>query len=248
MSFEQFLESLSIPRACEVSQKIYKKHFIDNLNLSKSQSKLLSSKVSEIKWLYTIKPDNSNIQSYQDEDREYLEIAFIHVTLASTKQSDAIIEIIQKIPYPLVLLLTFESLLQISLAHKRINKSDTTKLTIQEYLSTPWIDLQNPKEVEKGFVASLSFDNLDIKNLYRLYQDYASKLIALKSSMISGTYTDKIDAEKHKELLSKIEVLEIEIKSIKSQIKNETQFNEKVALNMRLKELEKTAEGLTKIL
>nr|MBC8556038.1 DUF4391 domain-containing protein [Candidatus Brocadiales bacterium] len=81
--FDSFLLSLGIPNACKLNKSIYKKMFLDNGILDATDKKCLKDDVDKIRWLYTLKPGTINIAPYNDSEREYPEVAVLHIELSS---------------------------------------------------------------------------------------------------------------------------------------------------------------------
>ena len=78
-----FLNQLSIPKSCELNKPVYKKYFLENRILDATDKKALKEDVSKIRWLYTLKPSTINISPYSDDERDYPEVAILHVELLS---------------------------------------------------------------------------------------------------------------------------------------------------------------------
>ena len=85
-----------------------------------------------------------NIKPFKDEIREYNEIEFINVLLKVPYKIKRIADIIMRtIPYPIVLTFENENKIRIFTGHQSTNLSDSSKNTIDEFIFTDWIDLNN---------------------------------------------------------------------------------------------------------
>jgi hypothetical protein len=178
-----------------------------------------------------------NIPVLVTESLEYIEVAYIHVALESKAHFKKIAEVIHRIPYPVVLMMTYHNELCISTALKRINQADVSKLTVEEYLYSGWIDLDAPSSEENAFLESMQIKQLSFENFYAFYQDIAHRIVALRASVLGGTFSTEQTPQK-KQILDKIQPLQEQIVSLKSSIKKESQFNAKVRLNMQVKSIE----------
>jgi len=242
-SFDTFMESLGIPEVCHLNQKLFKKQFYALAKLNKVQRDQFSKEVSSIIWTHTLKKGSINIPPLVTNRLEYIEIAFLHVDLKEKTHFKKVAEVLHRIPYPVVLMLTFENELSVSTALKHINQADTSKLTVDEYFYSEWIDLVAPSEAQEAFLESLQIRKLSFENFYRFYQDICDRIVALQAStMGSGFSTEQ--ASQKKQILDKIYPLEEKIVSLKSAIKKESQFNTKVRLNMQVKSLEEEIKRL----
>lgn len=75
--------------------------------------------IDTITWQYTLKPSTIPIPAYEDDSRQYLEVALLQVSLQTPHRIGRIAEIIQRaIPYPLVVIFSLESKCALSVAHK----------------------------------------------------------------------------------------------------------------------------------
>lgn len=242
-SFEAFIDSLGIPPACQLNQKLFKKQFYELAKLNRVQREQFSKEVNSIVWTHTLKKGTINIPPFVTDRVEYIEIAYIHLDLKEKTHFKKIAEVIHRIPYPVVLMITHQDNLSISTALKRINQTDTSKLTVDEYLYSNWIELNSPSQEEIAFLESLQIQKLSFENFYKFYQDICDRIVALKASVLSKSFSIDQTPQK-KQLLNKIETLQEQIVSLKSAIKKESQFNAKVRLNMQIKNIEKEIELL----
>lgn len=229
----------NIPPSCEVNHTIFKKLFYENADLSAADQRLFTEVIKKITWLYSIKPGTINVQAYKDEVREYQEIEFIEIELTEEKRLGRIAEIIMRtIPYPMVLIFTLQHKMKLYAAHQRTNLSDSSKNTLEEMMSTDWIVDQ-----------SLLMEKLDIQkmrfsNLYALYSDIVDgiSLYRVTSYITSDSH---LSGDEARTLIFEIEELEMQIAALKSKLKNETQFNKKMELNIEIKKLNMRKSNLT---
>ena len=242
-SFETFLQSLGIPELCQLNQKLFKKQFHELAKLNRASKEQFSKEVASIVWTHTLKKSTMNIPALVTESLEYIEVAYIHVALESKAHFKKIAEVIHRIPYPVVLMMTYQNELCISTALKRINQADTSKLTVEEYLYSGWIDLDSQTSEQKAFLESMQIKQLSFENFYTFYQDIAHRIVALKASALGGTFSTEQTPQK-KQILDKIQPLQEQIVSLKSSIKKESQFNAKVRLNMQIKSVEHEIQNL----
>lgn len=81
--------------------------------------------------------------------------------------------------------------LAISLADKRINQADKSKLVIEHIYNSDWLSSTGLTENENHFLNDFSLINVSSLNYFELYQDFISMLIGLETSKISGRYLFK---------------------------------------------------------
>mgnify|MGYP000079571482 FL=1 len=235
------LDKLHIPSSCKINRKLFKKQFIENFSLSAVEKKIISEDVENITLEYLLNKDNINITAFSDEENDYSEVAFIRVELLSTKKLKKLSNIIQYIPYPLVVVFADENNICINISPKRINKNDSSKLVVEESYFTEWIDLDNSTEIEQEFLVSLEIKNHPFTNFFEFYNSYLNKLVAFNASQYSGSLEQSEDT---RELLREIQEVELNINDIISKIKKETDIRDKVNLNIELKKLNEKLENL----
>ncbi|MDO9206697.1 MAG: DUF4391 domain-containing protein [Sulfuricurvum sp.] len=228
------IDSLGLPLACKISRKLFKKQFIENFSLNINERKVLSDHVESITLEYLLNKDKINILPFVDEERDYSEIAFVQVEITDKSKFKPVASIIQNIPYPIILFIVFENFFMLNISPKRINKGDSSKLVVEESHFTDWIDLENPSQLETAFIESLGAKNHPFTDLYAFYNSYLDKLIAFNASKHSGTLSVNEDT---KAILEEITTHEAKIIEFKNKIKKETNFNDKVNLNIELKKV-----------
>ena len=101
---EAFYQKMAIPKACFLGNRVYKKLFYENAPLNVTDKKAFGDDIVTIQWRYTLKPETINIARFQDDERDYPEIAVLQVNLKENKYYKRIAQIIQRaIPYPLLI-------------------------------------------------------------------------------------------------------------------------------------------------
>lgn len=231
---EDFFESLNFPIDTTVGKKLDKKEFLDNFSLNINDRKLLSQAIDRITLENILNQNTINISPFIDENKDYSEIALIKVKISNKEKLKSINNIIQQIPYSLIVFYIFENELCLCLSPKRINKSDSSKLVVEEVHFSKWIDFGNLTNIDKTFLQSLNINNHPFTNLLAFYESFIDKLISYNASIYSGTLIVSKDT---KQILENIQKTEAQIIELKNKIKKETNFNEKVNMNMELKKM-----------
>lgn len=242
---EEIIKNLEIPISCKVGRKLFKKQFLENFSLSVNEKKILSDDIESITLEYLLNKDNINIIPFVDEDSDYSEVAFIKVEIHNQNKLKQISTIVQNIPYPLIVFIFNNNSLCINISPKRINKSDSSKLVVVENYFTKWIDLDGVNELDKEFIESLNIHKHPFTDFLSFYQSYTDKVIAFNASEYSGMLNA---TTKTKEVLDEISNTEIKIVELKNKIKKETNFNNKVNLNVELKQYTSKLNNLKKLI
>ena len=108
---------------------------------------------------------------------------------------------------------------------------------IESVITNKILPITEP-EYEKDFLRSLNFLTLSFENLYKLYEAIINRITALQSAAITYSFVIASDSMLQRVLLEELAKLQTEAKTLRSQLKKEDQFNEKVQINMALKKLE----------
>ncbi len=199
---------------------------------------LFTDIINKIVWLYCLKPETINIPAYKDEVREYPEIEVIEVILNKEYGLNRIAEIIMRtIPYPMLLIFKLEDKIRFYMAQQRTSQSDSSKNTIEEFISTDW--LSN----DSALFAKLDIKQMRFTNFYTLYSDIVDAISIYNLSAIMPT-DDTITGAEARELSVKIEDIEQRIANLRSKLKKESQFNCKMELNIEIKRLEQSKNKL----
>ncbi len=245
-TFETFLQHLDIPKACELNKPVFKKLFLDSGELNATDKKCLTDDVKKLRWLYTLKPSTINIASYQDQVREYPEVAVLQIELASPQRISRIANFVNRsIPYPLVLLFTLEidnkTSVAISLTDKRINQSDKEKWVLEDSIHSSWIYLGNPQQPQAEFLASLRLTDLPFNNFWVLYQALIARVIASNCAIHTGLYNLGDNKQNEGSLrlknLRELEKLSTQKAEIANKLKKQKQMGKQVELNTEIKRI-----------
>lgn len=250
-SIEAFHENLSVPEACTLGKRLFKKQFYEHGQLGVADKKAFVEDIDGIEWRYTIKPSTINIPKREDDTHEYLEVAILQVVLTALDRHLRIASVIQKaIPYPLLIFFVCGSRLAVNAADKRINRADANKIVTESTYDTNWIDLAAPDAAQEAFLSDFRVTKFSYRNLYDFYQDAVARIIALNCAAHSGRYalnaevgqapkgkTERLDA------LRQIEKFHQERTELRNKLKKEKNLGSQVSLNTRIKQLSDRIEA-----
>lgn len=260
-SFDSFLEYMDIPDTCKLGKPIYKKMFQESGVLDASDKAALKKDIEKIRWLYTLKPSTINIAPYQDKEREYPEVAILHVEVTNPNRIKRIAHFINRsIPYPLIILFTQEQdgneSVAIAVADKRINQADKEKWVIEENLVTDWItfikreELANKSSIQQAFLDSLKFSELPFSNFWQFYQAIVDRVVAFNCAELTDQFKlggkTKASSANRLATLQSIEKLKLEKSNIANKLKKEKQMGRQVELNTQVKKINDKIAQLTR--
>lgn len=233
------LDAMAIPPACLLNKPVFKKLFLENSDLDATDKRALKEDISRIRWLYTLKPSTINIAKFEDGAVEYQEVAILQIDLTNAARVKRIGSFVNKaIPYPLILLFSHNGQFAVGVANKRINQADKSKWVVEDEWLTDWVSETVPSKVQKKFIGDCALKNLSYLNFYAFYQDVVARVIALNAASRSGSYdcATRDKTTDRRKALTEIAELEKQMGELRSSLKQETQFNRKLELNMAIKE------------
>ena len=248
---ENLIKLLNIDKRCVIDKRITKVAISNNSALNTSEKKILKEIISDLRWLASYKPFNSSIPEFVTKTESYDEVQIISIGINDTKYTKQVVNLLQKsMPYPLVLLLESENKFAISISKKSINQTDKIKRTIDETITSSWIDYDFNTEISKTLLDHLNTKSFVSQNLKTFYESFTKIIYQYETSLLTGKLDTKSKKEVFKDAstLKELEIVDKEIISLKSQIKKGNVFSEKVTLNIRFKEFEKNKQKLLEIL
>jgi len=240
--FNVLYDRMAIPEVCQLGKRVFKKLFHDNARLGATDKRAFREDIDTIMWRYTLKPTTIPIEAYEDDQREYLEVAVLQVDLKTLNRTGRIAEVIHRtIPYPLVVIFAFGEMCALSLAHKRFSRLEKEVIVAEDLIMTDWIDLSATTPIQDGFLDSIRVADLPHTHFFAFYSALVDRVIALDCARLTGVYRLQPTAEKpaaRRECLAACHELETQIAVHKAAIKAESQFNRQVELNLEIKRLE----------
>lgn len=243
MTVQDLIAALELPAGCRVGQRIPKKLLVENGAPTTADKRSISDGIEEIQWVASLKPSSIGVPEYRDETCEYLEIAVLHIALRQDAKASRIAELTHRaVPYPILLLLTEQNQLTLSMAHIRWAQNEAGKVVLDGGLVA--VDLNEPTpapEVFSAFLRALSLTRQPRENLKVLYQGWLDTLSAFQAARITGAFTqsqtDEQAAARHASLLACRE-LEQQITALRTAAAKEKQLARQVALNLEIKQLQ----------
>lgn len=241
------IEALKLPDSCRIDKRVFKKLFLENARLAPQDRRAFTNDVEEVVWRHTLKPSTMAIMPYEDTEHEYTEIAVLEVSLSSPRNAARVAEVAHRgIPYPLILAMSSGQRELLSLAPKRLSRSEIGAVVVEEFVHTGWLQSDIPTETEADFVASLALRHQRQPSLLGLYWSYVSRLIALEVAQETGCYAIPSVAGT-RTCMSQLRLLRQsmrEAKAARAALARETQFARRVELSAEIQEFESEARAL----
>ena len=250
-TLHQFYENLAVPDRCVLGKRLFKKQFYENTQLNATDRKAFVEDIDSIEWRYTLKPSTINIPKFEDETREYLEIAILQVGLNATGRHGRIAGIMQKaIPYPMVIVFVSGERIAINTADKRINRADANRIVVEAIHETGWIDLAAPEPWQAAFLDDFRVTHFSYRDFLAFCADIVQGIVALNCAAHTGRYElitgEPASTADRLQALRQIEQLQREETEIRNKLKKEKNMGTQVQLNTRVKQITDRIEAIKK--
>jgi hypothetical protein len=241
---------LEIPEKCLIEKRVYKKLFFENAKLTVTDKKWFTKDIENIVWAYSLKPNATLIHALEEEHYTYDEIAVIEFELRNDHHVNRLADIIHRvIPYPLLIVFKKDDWVRLSVADKRFNLADNQAATLQEKWVTERLYADGDRKADKLFLEQLNYQKQPRLNLKVFYRGWIDAFISYKVSHISGVFEMPRTKQKKQKLikaLNRYRNLEQQIADLRTELKKQDAFNDKVRLNVDIKELEKQLKKTAK--
>ena len=261
-----FKDILNVPKKYSIYYYIAKEKFVLYGNLKSDDKKIFKDYVRKIQWCYRFRDEEIRIPPCFNDMRRYGEVEIINIILKDEnlsmsskddkflnqdKKVERIVELaFRLITFPQLLIVQYKSYIRLFTTHLTVHMMDSSKRTIDEIISTNWIDTKNIKDIEYTLFNNIQIDCLDHENMYEFYNGYVEEIIRYNGSLTSGGEID-LDIDRIKEINDEIEFLKKEIAQYTTKLKGESQqrllrkFNNEIRLRrVKIKELENELRGI----
>lgn len=243
MTVQDLIAALELPVGCRVGQRIPKKLLVENGAPTTADKRNITEGIEEIQWVASLKPSSIGVSEYRDETREYLEIAVLHIALRQEAKAARIAELTHRaVPYPILLLLTEQDQLTLSMAHIRWAQNEAGKVVLDGEPVAVTLNAQAASpDIFQAFLHALSITRQPRENLRVLYQGWLDTLAAFQAAQITGAFTrsqtDEQVVARRASLLACREI-EQQITALRAAAAKEKQLARQVALNLEIKMLQ----------
>lgn len=235
---------LDLPKKSIVNKKMPKNQF--QKMIEKKEFDILTSDVEAIYIYSVLNKATTNIMPLKNDDYNISEIMVINIELRNKNNIKNIKRIFHNsIPNPIILVLSYEDSIDLSVAMKRLNKHDDMKVIMDEIYSSDFIKLEELKEYESKFLELIKITNQPQINLYELYKSIENHVVATKLFSYVENYIANSDSiENVLELIEKYETIDKDIQGYEKNRKAESNFGRQMEWHVKIKKTEKKLEDI----
>ena len=243
---------LQLPENCLLEKRIYKKLFYENTRMNTTDKKWFTADIESITWKYTLKPELTVIKAFEEEHFSYEEVTVVELEISSHNHLKRLSDIIHRsIPYPLLLIYRENETLFFSIADKRYNLADDQAATLMALWVTDGFTHAGLTAAQELFLQHLAYSKQPKLHLKAFYQGWIEAFRAYEVAAITGEFLIEIESAKREariEQLASYRGTEQQLQELKTELKKQASFSEKVKLNVQIKTLENELKTIAKTL
>jgi hypothetical protein len=204
------------PKAAAFDRILPKSKIYEHSKPSNAVKELFVKQVDKIIWQYKLAPETINLPGKPNIP----EIQVFTIAIKTPELSEDVLRCIdQAIPLPIFYQLTFANRIKIKAAYKRPSDADAGKWVTESYFETDWLD----KDTDRAELPV-------VLDLAGLYEHLLRPLMPLPSRAGENLKTQV-------ERLGLLRTKQNEYRKLETRLNNERQFNRKVELNSKLRQL-----------
>ncbi|SHM72687.1 DUF4391 domain-containing protein [Rhizobacter sp. OV335] len=235
MSADALIRALGLPDATRVGRRVPKKLLAEHGAATAADKRQVQDGVDEVQWLASLKPHLIAVPSFKDEQREYLEVAVLSMKLKPSTKPGRLAELLHRaVPYPVLLLTSYDLGVSLSLAHIRESQNEADKTVLDGSV----LSVLLPDEGHGAdFYAAVALAKQPQADLFALYQGWLDTVSALDVAQETGRFLPSLTREQsaaRHAALQDCRQLKAQIAQLRSQAEKETQIARQVAFNQKI--------------
>lgn len=240
------IHSLGLPTEARVDARVPKKLLVEQGAPTAADKRAIQDGVDELQWHAACKPTTIGVPNFEDDTREYLEIAVVSCAFRPGARVARLIELIHRaIPYPVLLVTSDETSIAVSVAHKRRALRETDKVVIERLVSAGALRPNELDENEKAFLGSLLLASQPRHDLFTLYEGWLARIEALNAARLAGAFSVSDEGtaiQQRRAAIDEYARLLREFSQLRSDAARAKQMSQRVDLNQKIKFVERAME------
>ena len=241
---DSLITALGLPTRCRVDQRVPKKMLIEHGAPTVPDKRLLNDHIESVQWLAALKPHTVGVPIWRGNEREYLEIAVLSVTLRPSVPPASVARLTEllhrAVPYPVLLLLDAPHGLTLSAAHKRWAHNEAGKVVLDGDVLAAALTGTAPGG-SAAFLHAVALQRQPQAHLLALYEGWMACLLALQVAQHTGRFVCQNGLQPlrgKREQLQKYEQLLADAAHLRSQAGKAKQMAQQVELNLALQRVQ----------
>jgi hypothetical protein len=243
----EVVTALALPAGARVDKRVPKKILTEQGAFAGGDKRKIQEGVEELVWVAALKPSNIAVAEYRDDTREYLEIAVLLAVFRKEVKKDRLVELIHRaIPYPVMLVVEQDGVINFSLVHKRASEGEYGKVVLDGEIV--YASLDGHTVSEKDFLGALSISGQPSLNLLTLYQGWIDKITAFNIARITGSFLVAGNGDMRLSNFKEYEKIQARLKEMRVSADKESQMNRRVEINLEIQRLESKLKQVIEML
>jgi hypothetical protein len=253
------LLALALPATALVQQQVTRKMLSENAAATPTDRKTVQECLEALTWHAALKPTNVGVAAYQDELRNYLEVAVLVAKLRTSggytrqpnPQAAKLIPTVKQlatlvhraVPYPTVLLLDDGEQLYVSMAHIRRAQREAERTVVDEdavIVSISCSIAGDTGAARSAFFEAMALSRQPRLHLHALYQGWIDVLSAWQAVELTGHFKlsdSAAQAVERRAAWLSCKHLDAQIDAARRAALKEKQVARQVAANLHIKTL-----------
>lgn len=248
MTVDALIRALGLPESTRLDQRVPKKLLAEQDVATPADRRQIQDGVDEIVWLAALKPHLIGVPAHEDAQRQYLELAVLHLTLKPGAKPGRLVELLHRaVPYPVLLLTRSDAGIGISLAHLRQSHNEADKTVLDGDLLAVTLPTQGQEAALADFRAAFALARQPQTDLHALYQGWMDTVAALDIARETGCFQPSPSREQalaRHAALQRCRALDAQMAQLVRQLSKERQMARQVALNQTLQQLRRERQTL----
>jgi hypothetical protein len=242
LNLNLIIKALSLPSSCLIGQKLPKKVLTERGCRTAAERRLIKDTISKVDWVASLKPTTIGVKAYRDEAREYQEVQVFHAELRGKAKVSKFMELFHRsIAYPLLLIVSFEKEITISVAHKRHSLSEKGAVVVDDGIIAATIASLQSADSVNAFINSLAVPSQPHTDLLDFYNGWVASITGriVERRIRKFSLPDSPeDAANMRIAVAECQRIEDRMVSIRKEAAREKQMPRHVELNMELQQLQ----------
>lgn len=216
---------ISYPKQASFGHNLPKNKIYEHSGANKRLKELFVEQVEQIVWQYKLAPETINVPAKPG-------VPEVQVFTIQLKTPELHLDVLRcidgAVQFPIVFELNFDDQTQVVAAYKRPSESDANRWVLSDYFVTAWLP-SNTQRVAMPLALDLS----------ALYEQVLQRLIPLPARQ----------QENLAELVTRVDQVmskQREVEKMANKLAKEKQFNRKVEVNSKLRQLKTELEQLSR--
>ena len=242
MNADGLVAALELPATAHIYQRVPKKTLVENGAPTTADKRLMQDGIDELLWVATLKPTTIGVPTFHDNEREYLEIVVLRLSLRTTAKAKRLVALVHRaVPYPLLLVTEQAGRPGISVVHKRWSQGEPGKTVLDgDVVAIEW-EAERDGACWPAFCNALALGKQPCTTLHTLYQGWLDTVVAQHAARVTGAFsraTDTAHTSSRQSALQEHGRLMTTMKRLRTRAGREKQMSRRVELNLELQRVE----------